>query len=72
MLHHAFGVLYRQGKQRISLDVAAQSLTGATRPYEKAGMHIQCEGITYELVVREGEDLGAQALELQERHRAAM
>ncbi|MCJ7549719.1 MAG: GNAT family N-acetyltransferase [Anaerolineae bacterium] len=63
MLHHAFGVLYRQGKKRVSLDVDAQSLTGASRLYERAGMHIQREGITYELVVREGVDLSTQALE---------
>jgi len=63
MLHYAFSVLYRQGKKRVSLDVDAQSLTGATRLYEKAGMHVQREGVTYELVVREGRDLSTQALE---------
>jgi len=54
---------YRQGKQRVSLDVDAQSLTGATRLYEKVGMHIQRESITYELVLREGRDLSVQSLE---------
>ena len=63
MLHYAFGILHRQGKRRVSLDVDAQSLTGATRLYEKAGMHIQRESITYELVVREGRDLSTQSLE---------
>ena len=54
---------YRQGKQRVSLDVDAQSLTGATRLYEKVGMRIQRESITYELVLREGRDLSVQSLE---------
>ncbi|MGC9349036.1 MAG: GNAT family N-acetyltransferase [Anaerolineae bacterium] len=62
MLHHAFGEFHRRGKKRVSLDVDADSLTGATRLYEKAGMHVQRESVTYELVLREGEDLTTQEL----------
>jgi mycothiol synthase len=62
MLHHAFGEFYRRDKKRVSLDVDAESLTGATRLYEKAGMHVQRESVVYELVLREGEDLTTQEL----------
>lgn len=62
MLHHAFREFHRRGKQRVSLDVDAESLTGATRLYEKAGMQVQRESVTYELVLREGEDLSTQEL----------
>lgn len=63
MLHHAFGVFYRRGKRRVSLDVDAESLTGATRLYEKAGMHTQRKHVVYEFVVREGRELATSALE---------
>ncbi len=63
MLHHAFGEFYRRGKPRVSLDVDAESLTGATRLYEKAGMHVQRRSIEYELVLRQGKDLSTQQLE---------
>jgi mycothiol synthase len=63
MLHHAFGIFYRRGKRRVSLDVDAESLTGATRLYEKAGMHIQRKHVIYEYVVREGWELATSTLE---------
>jgi mycothiol synthase len=62
MLHHAFGEFYRRGKRQASLHVDAESLTGATRLYEKAGMHVQRVKVTYELVLREGKDLTTQTL----------
>lgn len=65
MLHHAFGVFRRRGKKRVSLDVDAASLTGATRLYERAGMHIQRRNVVYEFVVREGRDLATHALDDQ-------
>ncbi len=39
LLHHAFGEFYKRGIKRADLGVDASSLTGATRLYEKAGMH---------------------------------
>ena len=63
LLHHSFGELYRRGKQKVSLDVDAQSLTRATRVYEKAGMHVQRQSITYEKELRPGEDLSTQSME---------
>lgn len=39
LLHHAFGEFYKRGRKRADLGVDATSLTGATRLYERAGMH---------------------------------
>jgi ribosomal protein S18 acetylase RimI-like enzyme len=40
LLLHAFGELYRRGQRKVSLGVDAQSLTGAQRIYQRAGMQI--------------------------------
>ena len=63
LLQHSFGEFYRRGKSRLTLDVDAASLTGATRLYEKAGMHVQRQWDAYELVLRNGEDLSTQSLD---------
>jgi ribosomal protein S18 acetylase RimI-like enzyme len=63
LLHHTFGEFYRRGKRKVSLDVDASSLTGATRLYEKAGMHVQRQSMSYEKVLREGKDLSTQTVE---------
>lgn len=65
LLHHSFGELYRRGKRKVSLDVDAQSLTGATRVYEKAGMQVQRQTITYEKELRSGHDLSTRSVENQ-------
>ena len=57
MLRHAFRALAERGVPRAGLGVDAQSLTGATALYEKAGMRVVREGYEYERVVREGRDL---------------
>jgi hypothetical protein len=44
------------------LGVDASSLTGATRLYEKAGMHIVEESDRYEKDLRPGKDLGTQTI----------
>jgi len=62
LLHHAFGALYRRGVPRAQLGVDADSLTGATRLYEKAGMHVSRVYHTYAKVLREGEDLMTTSL----------
>ena len=41
LLHHSFGIFYQQGRRRIALEVDTQNPTGATRLYEKAGMHVE-------------------------------
>lgn len=57
LLHHAFGVFYGEGKARAGLGVDAASLTGATRLYEKAGMHVARRYDSYQKIVRPGRDI---------------
>jgi mycothiol synthase len=63
LLHHSFDVFYQRGKKRVGLGVDATSLTGATRLYEKAGMHVERKSVSYEKVLREGRDLSTQTME---------
>ncbi len=53
LLLQAFNDFYRRGDRTVGLGVDAQSLTGATRLYEKAGMHVTRRYDTYEKVIRE-------------------
>jgi mycothiol synthase len=57
LLRHSFAELFRRGKHRIALHVDSQSLTGATRLYERAGMRVVRESHSYELVLREGREI---------------
>ena len=57
LLHHAFGVFKQKSKVGAALHVDAQSLTGATRLYEKAGMHVDQMSHEYQLELRAGVDL---------------
>jgi mycothiol synthase len=47
LLRHAFREFHRRGQPRIALGVDAQNPTGATRLYERAGMHVAYEATTY-------------------------
>jgi mycothiol synthase len=47
LLQHAFGEFYRRGKRRVTLGVDAENPTGATRLYERAGMHVAFEAVVY-------------------------
>ncbi len=62
LLHHSFGEFYRRGKRKVGLGVDAQSLTGATRLYEKAGMHVYRQYAVYERELRPGKELSTQSL----------
>jgi hypothetical protein len=62
MLHHTFGQFYQRGTRKVGLDVDAQSLTGATRLYEKAGMHVARREALYEKELRPGVELSTQSL----------
>ena len=62
MLHYAFDKFRRMGKLRAGLGVDAGSLTGATRLYEKAGMHVAREIYSYEKELRAGRDISKQSL----------
>ncbi|WP_172631934.1 GNAT family N-acetyltransferase [Dictyobacter arantiisoli] len=64
LLQYAFGEFYRRGRQRIFLNVDGKSLTGATRVYERAGMHVVRETMHYEKELRAGKELSTQSLEL--------
>ena len=56
LLLHSFSEFYRRGVTTIGLGVDAESLTGATRLYEKVGMWVQHTTAVYELELRPGFD----------------
>jgi len=60
LLLHAFGEFHRRGTSKVSLHVDAQSLTGATRLYQSAGMHVDELSHEYELELRPGVDLAVK------------
>lgn len=66
LLQYVFAEFQGLGKARVGLGVDAQSLTGATRLYERAGMHLHRRYDTYEHVLREGVDLTTRELETAE------
>jgi mycothiol synthase len=57
LLLHAFSALRATGARRAGLGVDAASLTGATRLYTRAGMHVLRESTSFELELRPGEEL---------------
>jgi mycothiol synthase len=57
LLLHAFGALYERGRTIVELGVDADSLTGATRLYEKVGMRLTRRTNLYELELRTGRDI---------------
>ncbi len=57
LLLHSFRAFWERGIKNVSLGVDADSLTGATRLYEKAGMHVTLVSATYDKLLREGEEL---------------
>lgn len=62
LLHHSFRAFKARGYERVDLHVDAQSLTGATRVYERAGMHVSERHISYELLLRDGRDISRKEL----------
>lgn len=48
ILHHIFGEFSARGVKKVGLGVDAQSLTGATRLYERAGMSVKNHYARYE------------------------
>jgi ribosomal protein S18 acetylase RimI-like enzyme len=49
LLRHSFRALHERGQRRVRLSVDAESLTGATRLYERAGMRVIRQANTWEL-----------------------
>jgi ribosomal protein S18 acetylase RimI-like enzyme len=62
LLQHAFGEFYRRDTMTVALGVDAQSLTGATRLYERAGMHVDRQYAVYEKELRPGRELCTQTV----------
>jgi mycothiol synthase len=62
LLQHSFCELYRRGQRKAGLGVDADSLTGATRLYEKAGMRSDPTHtyLFYEKELRPGVELSTQ------------
>jgi len=60
LLLHSFGNFYQRGIKTIGLGVDAANPTGATRLYQKVGMHIASEFLTYEKELRAGRELEEQ------------
>jgi mycothiol synthase len=48
LLLHAFREFHARGFERASLGVDSENPTGATRLYERAGMHVESEHVTFE------------------------
>jgi mycothiol synthase len=63
LLQHAFGEFYRREIHSVYLGVDAQSLTGATRLYERVGMHVVRQYKNYEKELRAGKELSTQYVE---------
>jgi ribosomal protein S18 acetylase RimI-like enzyme len=62
LLHHTFAEFDRRGYVAVELDVDSQSLTGALRVYERAGMRAVRQSVTYEKELRPGIDLATRTL----------
>lgn len=62
LLLHSFGEFYRRGIRKVGLHVDSQNLTGATRLYDRAGMHIARRHNWYEKELRPGVELSTQEL----------
>lgn len=62
LLLHAFDVFADRGARQVTLGVDSQSLTGATRLYEGAGMRAIDAADRYELELRAGRDVTTRAL----------
>ncbi|MDD2921078.1 MAG: GNAT family N-acetyltransferase [Anaerolineales bacterium] len=54
LLRHSFAEFYRRGMTTIGLGVDASNPTGATRLYQRAGMAVASEFVTYEKELRAG------------------
>lgn len=57
LLLHSFDYFYANGTRRVGLAVDADSLTNATRLYEKVGMHTETATLSWRKVLRPGVDL---------------
>ena len=56
LLNHSFAQFYKQGVMTVRLAVDAANPTGATRLYQRAGMHVATEYVIYEKELRPGRE----------------
>lgn len=54
LLRHGIATLYDRGRRRVTLHVDSESLTGATRLYERAGMRVLRTSVAFERELRPG------------------
>lgn len=64
LLRHAFGEFYRRGLSTVALGVDSQSLTGATRLYERAGMHVERQYDICEKALQPGSAVGHETRDI--------
>jgi len=57
LLLHAFNEFYKRDIKTIGLGVDASNPTGATRLYQKVGMHVAVEDVLYEKELRPGREV---------------
>lgn len=62
LLHQAFGAFWLRGVTSVGLGVDSESLTGAQRLYERAGMRAVTSIARYEKTIRSVADLGVQTM----------
>ncbi len=66
LLQVAFGEFYTRGQKKVGLGVDAESLTGATDLYKKAGMSILRQFDMFEKELRPGRNVSVTSLETSE------
>lgn len=57
LLSHSFAEMFKRGLKTVKLSVDASNPTGATRLYQRAGMHVAAEYVIYEKELRTGRDI---------------
>jgi ribosomal protein S18 acetylase RimI-like enzyme len=62
LLQHSFGEFYRRGNRKVGLGVDAESLTGALKLYENAGMHVHLAFDLFEKTVRSGREISVESI----------
>ena len=60
LLQYSFGEFYKRGNPTVGLGVDASNPTGATRLYQRAGMHVASEFLMYEKELRAGRELSEE------------
>jgi mycothiol synthase len=63
LLHATFRLLADRGCTQVQLDVDTENLTGATRLYERAGMHVLRKFSSYQIELRPGRALWTTSLQ---------